>query len=118
MMSTAAPARAEATGGLFDRLFGGGDIPYKPRYYPRETYPDAPPPRRVVAAPKVSGPSYYNYKADPLVRVDFAALLALPEKVTFEPSAAGPSISEAVAGLDGFDLFAEKDIAQGISEYY
>src|SRR4051794_11330892 len=110
MMGTAAPAKAEATGGLFDRLFGGDGIRYKPRNYApyryREVYPDAPQPRKAVAAPKVTGPSYYNYKADPLVRVDFAALRAQPQKITFEPSPASPSISEAAAGLDGFDLFA------------
>jgi murein L,D-transpeptidase YcbB/YkuD len=113
-----APAKAEPEGGLFERLFGGF-VPYKPRYYgPRNAYPDAPPPRRMVAAPRVTGPTYYNYKADPLVRVDFAALRALPEKVTFEPSLAGPSISDAAAGLDGFDLFAEKEIARALSDYY
>ena len=117
MMGTA-PAKAERERRAVRRLFGGG-IRYKPRNLgPREIYPDAPPPRRVVAAPKVTGPSYYNYKADPLVRVDFAALRAAPEKVTFEPSPTGPSISEAAAGLDGFDLFAEKDIAKAISDYY
>ena len=72
----------------------------------------------MVAAPKVTGPTYYDYKPDPLVRVDFAALRTAPEKVTFETSPAGPSITEAAAGLDGFDLFAEKDIAKAISDYY
>ena len=52
------------------------------------------------------------------MRVDFAALRAAPEKITFEPSPAGQSISDAAAGLDGFDLFAEKDIAKAISDYY
>ena len=110
-------ARAEREGSLFDALFGG--IRYKPRNVdPRKVFPDAPRPRKAVAAPRVTGPSYYNYKADPLVRVDFAALRAAPEKITFEPSPAGQSISDAAAGLDGFDLFAEKDVAKAISDYY
>ena len=69
------PARAEREGGLFDALFGGG-IRYKPRNVdPRKVLPRMRRvPRKAVAAPKVTGPSYYNYKADPLVRVDFAAL--------------------------------------------
>ena len=72
----------------------------------------------MVAAPRVTGPTYYDYKPDALVRVDFAALTNVPEKVTFETAPAGPSITEAAAGLDGFDLFAEKDIAKAISDYY
>src|SRR4051794_24831883 len=56
-------------GGLFDNLFGGG-IRYRPRG-------DVPPlrkaaPRAYVPAARITGPSYYDYKADPLVRVDFA----------------------------------------------
>ena len=78
MMGTGS-ARAEREGSLFDALFGG--IRYKPRNVdPRKVFPDAPRPRKAVAAPKVTGPSYYNYKADPLVRVDFAALRAAAGK--------------------------------------
>ena len=107
------PARAEREGNLFDMLFGGGV-----RYKPRNEFPDPPKPRKVVTAPRVSGPSYYNYKADPLVKVDFAALRALPEKATFDPSPAELSIGTAAAGLDGFDLFAEKDVAKALADYY
>ena len=67
------PRRAEREGGLFDALFGGGFATSR-AMLPAKVFPDAPRPRKVVAAPKVTGPSYYNYKADPLVRVDFAAL--------------------------------------------
>lgn len=40
----------------------------------REIAPVAPPPVRRAAPPRVSGPSYYTYKTDPLVEVDFAAI--------------------------------------------
>ena len=113
LMIGTVPARAEREGGLFEMLFGGGV-----RYKPRNEFPDPPKPRKVVAAPRVTGPSYYDYKADPLVKVDFAALRALPEKATFDPAPAEPSISAAAAGLDGFDLFAEKDVAKALADYY
>jgi murein L,D-transpeptidase YcbB/YkuD len=113
LMIGTVPAQAEREGNLFDMLFGGGV-----RYKPRNVYPDAPKPRKVVAAPRVTGPSYYDYKADPLVKVDFAALRALPEKATFDPAPAEPSISTAAAGLDGFDLLAEKDVARALADYY
>ncbi|RUZ06841.1 hypothetical protein EN961_35585, partial [Mesorhizobium sp. M7A.F.Ca.CA.001.09.1.1] len=65
--------------GLFDMLFGGGV-----RHAPKGEFP--PPPPKNKPKPKVSGggggkvkissPSYYTYKADRLVRVDFSALAA------------------------------------------
>jgi len=114
LMIGTSPARAEREGNLFDMLFGGGV-----RTKPRNEFPDPPKPRKaVVAAPRVTGPSYYDYKADPLVKVDFAALRALPEKATFDPAPAEPSVSTAAAGLDGFDLFAERDVAKALADYY
>ena len=41
-----------------------------------------------------------------------------PRRSRSTRSPAGPSISDAAAGLDGFDLFAEKDVAKAISDYY
>src|SRR6187200_2944160 len=58
LMIGTVPAKAEREGGLFDMLFGGGV-----RYKPRPEFPEAPRPRKVVAAPRVTGPSYYDYKA-------------------------------------------------------
>jgi len=52
---------------LFDRLFGG---PVRERRV-EPVAPQSPPP-----APTVSAPSYYTYKADPLVAVDFGKLIA------------------------------------------
>jgi murein L,D-transpeptidase YcbB/YkuD len=109
------PGKVQSQGNLFDRLFGG-PVRYKPRgELPPETGTGS---RAVVAAPKVTGPSYYDYKVDPLVRVDLASLGALPEKATFEPSLSGPTVRDALAGLEGFDLFAEKDVAQALVAYY
>ncbi|WP_353641501.1 murein L,D-transpeptidase [Mesorhizobium sp. WSM2239] len=103
---------------LFEALFGGGikksrraDFPPPPRVH-RET-------RKAAPAPKISGPSYYTYKADPLVRVDFAALRAAGQTVSFEPSLTGSAFREAAAtGLADFDLHAEKDIAKALADHY
>ncbi|MBX3578145.1 MAG: L,D-transpeptidase family protein [Rhizobiaceae bacterium] len=99
---------------LFQLLFGGG---VKKKKQSGE-FPAAPakPKQRVVA--KVTGPSYYDYKVEGLARVDFAKLRALPQPAAFEPSLSGLSIAEAAAGLEGFDLTAEKDIAKGLVDYY
>ena len=59
--------------GLFDMLFGGGV-----RHNPQGEFP--PPPKRKPkpavsggGGTKISSPSYYTYKADKLVRVDFTS---------------------------------------------
>jgi L,D-transpeptidase YcbB len=119
-------SQAEAQG-LFDRLFGGGV-----RYMPRDDYPEGrrgfrrprgefPPvprkPGRRVASPRISGPSYYTYKTDALVGVDFTTL-SMAKPAPFEPVLTGALFREALAGLQGFDLAAEKDIAKALSDYY
>jgi L,D-transpeptidase YcbB len=111
--------RARQGGGLFDTLFGGS-IRYRPVYEPDDPYQQQRAQRAPRAIVKVDAPSYYDYKADPLVRVDFAALKALPtpEKADFQPAPASPTLADMMAGLDGFDLFAEKDIAQALVDYY
>ena len=116
--------------GLFDVLFGGG---IKKKQV-RSEFPPAPPKvrKQVVAAPRISAPTYYTYKADPLVRVNFTALMsaevattaaiqtasAEPGAVAFEPPSGDGSFREALAGLGGFDLMAEKDIAAALTDYY
>lgn len=131
------PASAQ---NLLDFLFGGGrsqrmyreEFPPAPRAdrmvrperrvlerEPREREPGE---RRAVAAAKpiekITGPVYYNYKADPLVQVDFSALLADAKTVSLEPSLNGTSFREGLSGLQDFDLSAEKDIAKALSDYY
>ncbi|MBZ9953799.1 MULTISPECIES: murein L,D-transpeptidase [unclassified Mesorhizobium] len=114
--------------GLFDMLFGGGV-----RHEPRGEFPP-PPPRRKPnpnvsagggggGSVKISSPSYYTYKADKLVRVDFSALTAAPQPATpqdaaFVPSATGNAFREAIAGLSDYELYAEPDIAKALIAYY
>jgi L,D-transpeptidase YcbB len=104
-------------GSLFETLFGG-PIRYRP-------VPEYDPYRRTnrpaVVAPKLSAPSYYDYKADPLVHVDFTALRALPpqpEKADFATQPGPNSVADMAIGLVGFDLLAEKDIAKALVDHY
>ncbi|RVB59729.1 murein L,D-transpeptidase, partial [Mesorhizobium sp. M7A.F.Ca.CA.002.03.2.1] len=92
-----------------------------------------PPPPKNKPKPKVSGggggnvkissPSYYTYKADRLVRVDFSALAATPAQATpqdaaFVPSATGAAFRDAVASLGDYEFLAEPDIAKALIAYY
>ncbi|RUV39281.1 murein L,D-transpeptidase [Mesorhizobium sp. M7A.F.Ca.MR.148.00.0.0] len=113
--------------GLFDMLFGGGV-----KHAPKGEFP--PPPPKHKPKPKapasgggggarISSPSYYTYKADRLVRVDFSALAPTPEPATpqdaaFVPSATGGAFREAVASLGDYELLAEPDIAKALIAYY
>ncbi|MDN2581326.1 L,D-transpeptidase family protein [Aquibium sp. ELW1220] len=108
----ATPAHAE---NLFKMLFGGG-------IQQRERERRADEVLRPQAAPapvvKISAPSYRAYKADPLVSVSFRTLLEAPRSISFEPSLDGGSFVEALQGLDGFELAAEKPVAKAIEAYY
>ncbi|HEV2898721.1 MAG TPA: murein L,D-transpeptidase [Pseudaminobacter sp.] len=102
---------------LFEILFGGGlnnsrrvESPQRPRVQRQH--------RSASPAPKITGPSYYTYKVDPLVRVDFAVLSTASQTVSFEPSLTGSAFREATAGLADFELYAEKDIAKALAEHY
>lgn len=107
--ATAPQANAQ---NLFDMLFGGG-------IKKRSEFPEAPPaPKKAAPIQKISAPSYYDYKADPLVRADLSAIRALSRTATFEPMLTGNAFREAVAGLDDFDLMSEKDVAKALSDYY
>ncbi|WP_027036603.1 L,D-transpeptidase family protein [Mesorhizobium ciceri] len=111
--------------GLFDMLFGGGV-----KHAPKGEFP--PPPPKHKPKPKapasgggarISSPSYYTYKADRLVRVDFSALAptpepAAPQDAAFVPSATGAAFREAVASLGDYELLAEPDIAKALIAYY
>ncbi|QPC93050.1 murein L,D-transpeptidase [Mesorhizobium sp. INR15] len=109
--------------GLFDMLFGGGV-----KHAPQGEFP--PPPKHKPKVPagggggvKISSPSYYTYKADKLVRVDFSALAAAPQPATpqdaaFVPSATGTAFRDALAGLSDYELYAEPDIAKALVAYY
>ncbi|WP_202350355.1 L,D-transpeptidase family protein [Mesorhizobium sp. 113-1-2] len=110
--------------GLFDMLFGGGV-----RHEPQGEFPPPPPKHRPKAPAgggggvKISGPSYYTYKADKLVRVDFSTLSAAPQPATpqdaaFVPSATGAAFHDAIASLSDYELYAEPDIAKALIAYY
>jgi len=140
-MVLAGSTQQAAAQNLLDFLFGGGR---NQRMY-QDEFPPAPRSDRMVrperglierrradrfdggesgsnvaAKPieKITGPVYYNYKADPLVHVDFSALLAGEKTVSLEPSLDGTDFSEGLSGLQDFDLAAEKDIAKALSDYY
>ncbi len=116
----ATPAGAQ---GLFDMLFGG-----PARQQPRLQGEFPPPPKKrapVVPAARIAAPTYNTYKPDRLVRVDFAALAtpqttgSTAQKVAFDPAtAAGAAFRQALAGLDGYELFAEPEIAKALVAYY
>jgi murein L,D-transpeptidase YcbB/YkuD len=118
---TLGAAQANAQG-LFDMLFGGGvrhdpqgEFPPPPRYQPRPSGPAG-------GSSRISSPSYYTYKADRLVRVDFGALVAAPpatpQDAAFVPSVNSNAFREAVAGLGDYELYAEPDIAKALIAYY
>ncbi|MER9302223.1 murein L,D-transpeptidase [Mesorhizobium sp. M0293] len=110
--------------GLFDMLFGGGV-----RQAPQGEFPPPPPkhkPKPNVpggSGVKISSPSYYTYKADRLIRIDFSALTAAPQPATpqdaaFVPSATGAAFRDAIASLGDYELYAEPDIAKALIAYY
>lgn len=103
---------------FFDILFGGGNN----RNYrqPQGEFPPPPrktPPKRAAPA-KISAPSYYTYKTDQMVPVDFSKLVPTTQSVSLEPSLAGTAFREALAGLSDFNLVAEKEIAKALLDYY
>ena len=81
--------------------------------------------RKQVAAPRISAPSYYTYKAEPLVRVNFTALMSAevattaaiqtasadPQAIDLARQSAEAAFRDAISGLGGFELMAEKDVA-------
>ncbi|MHA6684697.1 L,D-transpeptidase family protein [Mesorhizobium sp. A556] len=115
---------------LFDALFGGGvkkSQPLKGEFPP-------PPKRKKKAAPapisRISSPTYNAYKADALVRVDFSDLVETPQTTatipvteaaldaSAKPQTQGSTFRDALAGLDGYELSAERDIAKALVTYY
>lgn len=116
---------------LFDVLFGGGR-PSKPM---KGEFP--PPPKAKRSAPsapaaRISSPTYNTYKADSLVRLDFGALSAgsrtgsiesgdaVAQDAAFQQDAAAAdaSFQQALPGLDGYELSAERDIAKAVVAFY
>lgn len=108
--------------GLLEMIFGGGV-----KRAPQGEFPPPPPkykPKAPAAAGvKISSPSYYTYKADRLVRVDFSTLTtasqpARPQDAAFVPSTTGAAFRDAIAGLGDYELYAEPDVAKALIAYY
>ncbi len=78
------PASAQ---GLLEALFGKNQHGRIQREVPPELVQPTPPP----APPRVTGPSYYTYKTDALVRVDFSAI---------HPDRTDDQAMHAPAGID------------------
>jgi murein L,D-transpeptidase YcbB/YkuD len=110
LLTSGVPEAGAAT--LFELLFNGN----APRRQRRTELP--PPVRQTVAPARITGPSYYTYKADALKRVDFAPLAAIAQSASLDPATAGTAFREAIAGLDGFELFAEADTAKALIDHY
>lgn len=113
VVSFGVSAEAASAQTLFDMLFGGKRIRQVERERP------APPPKpKPVALPKVSAPSFYNYKPETLSKVDFAPVLAAEAPPPSEFARPGSSFGESRAGLEGFELYAEKDVAAAMAAHY
>lgn len=132
-LATGAPqANAQS---LFQNLFGGGvrslrddDSGYQSRRnrfddsrYGNEQKLRKPQDRAVrKAAPvaRISAPSYYNYKAIALQPVDFTQLAAIGQSASLDQVGAGTAFRESAAGLAGYELLAEPEIAKALVQYY
>ncbi|HWK63315.1 MAG TPA: L,D-transpeptidase family protein [Rhizobiaceae bacterium] len=116
------PAHAE---NFFQMLFGGWA---RRSAHPNEFRTPARPNRndtrtRAFSAPKIASPSYHDYEAAPLVKPDLsrlqAGLVGNSQRAGPEPRLAGADFREAVQrGTGGFDLRAEKEIAEALVDYY
>jgi murein L,D-transpeptidase YcbB/YkuD len=74
--------------------------------------------RAPVQSAKISAPSYYNYKAVALQRVDFAPLAAIGQSASLDQATSGTAFREAVGGLAAYEFYAEPAIAKAVVEYY
>ncbi len=120
----AAPASAQ---NLFEVLFGGGLRQQQYRDHPTERnryghqdrrQPQAQAPKPHKPIKKISAPSYYTYRTDALVDVDFTSIISVPKPVSFEPVLHNDRFAEAVGELAGFELAAEKDVADALRRHY
>lgn len=102
---------------IFDALFGHNRFPAPP-----------PPPNgsrplpgsnaaRPASLPKVAPPTYRDYHADPLVKVDFSPVIAATYpggEMTLESG----GFENARQDLQGFGLMADKQVAKAVADYY
>ncbi|TWH01269.1 murein L,D-transpeptidase YcbB/YkuD [Mesorhizobium sp. J18] len=116
---------------LLERIFGGNranrpmvehGAPYqqmrRQQHLPRQHEQAPQQPVRPKAMPTVSAPSYYDYKPQALVRVDFGTLAQGASAIPLEAAVADPVFRDAIREIGDFDLYAEKEIAEAIAQHY
>jgi len=79
LLASGVPEAGAAT--LFELLFGNRPE-RRVRVAPRPHYRQDAPRRAPRAAPRITGPAYYNYRADALKLVDFAPLAAIAQSAS------------------------------------
>lgn len=114
-MSIALPAPSAQAQGFFDALFGG-PVKRRTQFPPTPSAPKDKPAKK--PSTRISAPSYNQYRADALVRVDFSSLIKKPQAEPAAFDAAAPASEDAFAGLVDFELFAEKPIATALVAHY
>lgn len=114
LVATASAAQAD---NVFDMLFGSGN---RATSSARGAHQSAPEPRsrKPVSLPRISAPTFYTYRPDDLVHVDFDGIEPPAAQAAFEPALAGAAFREALPGLAGYELFAEKEIAEALARHY
>ncbi|WP_173931451.1 L,D-transpeptidase family protein [Chelativorans sp. Marseille-P2723] len=122
----AVPAAAEQY--LIDLLFNqhrSGGQPVTQGSQRREVAPRSVPkvtaPRTraaAVPAPKISAPSYYDYKPDPLVKVGFGALLQVLFADVAETGDEKDPFLEALPELADHVMLAEREIGEALVAHY
>jgi murein L,D-transpeptidase YcbB/YkuD len=90
----------------------------RPQKQIRQRPPQRPQARAPAQIAKISAPSYYNYKAVALQRVDFAPLAAIGQSASLDQATSGTAFREAVGGLAAYEFYAEPAIAKAVVEYY
>lgn len=116
----AVSAEQASAQGLLEALFGNKrSAPVVQEQAP----PAAPKPP--AAPPRVTGPGYYDYKVDALVRIDFSSI-KLPTQngagATDQPQqqvAAQKALEDVdLTALQDFEIVAEKDVASALLAHY
>ncbi|MFZ1680411.1 MAG: L,D-transpeptidase family protein [Rhizobiaceae bacterium] len=109
-----AGTQAASSATLFEALFG-----QKPPRRASEPVPPPPPPpvQKKVAPVKISSPTTYTYRPEPVRPMDFSALGQQARNVAFEPGQAGGFATD-LAGLDGYVLPVETPVSKAIADWY
>jgi L,D-transpeptidase YcbB len=100
---------------IFDALFGRNRFPAPPPG-PAEQMPPQQEIRPAVL-PKVAQPTYHDYHAAPLVKVDFNPIIQASyadQPMTLQSG----GFIDARQGLQGFNLMADRQVAKALVDYY